>query len=174
MSRKVLRIEEDIAPNLIPMIDIMFLLLLFFMLGADMGQRDLEAVALPYAQSVKEDKEAKKKDKGRITINVFHVRTECAAHGAGNVCDNERHWAITIRGIDYADPSKLETYLKAQSTAAREAAPGAESVETKVMIRADGGAPYGYVQDIMGLCFSLGIYQIECGAAKPQEHKGKV
>ena len=29
-------------PNLIPMIDIMFLLLLFFMLGADMGQRELE------------------------------------------------------------------------------------------------------------------------------------
>ena len=49
-------VQEEIPCNLIPMIDIMFLLLLFFMLGADMGQRELEDVILPKALNVKEEK----------------------------------------------------------------------------------------------------------------------
>ena len=44
MSRKKGGAAEHVNPNLIPMIDIMFLLLLFFMLGADMSQRELEEV----------------------------------------------------------------------------------------------------------------------------------
>ena len=47
MAAKKLQGAEHTNPNLIPMIDIMFLLLLFFMLGADMGHRDLESVRLP-------------------------------------------------------------------------------------------------------------------------------
>ena len=40
MSRfKAQEVEEQVACNLIPMIDIMFLLLLFFMLSAEMTQR---------------------------------------------------------------------------------------------------------------------------------------
>ena len=60
MARKA-GASEHVNPNLIPMIDIMFLLLLFFMLGADMGQRELEEVMLPKAASMKEDKENKEK-----------------------------------------------------------------------------------------------------------------
>ena len=50
MSRfKSVEAEEQVACNLIPMIDIMFLLLLFFMLSADMTQRDTEDLTLPVA-----------------------------------------------------------------------------------------------------------------------------
>ena len=41
--------ESEISPNLVPMIDIMFLLLLFFMLSADMSQHDQEELKLPQA-----------------------------------------------------------------------------------------------------------------------------
>ena len=45
MSQKIKpSIVEEIAPNLIPLVDIMFLLLLFFILGTDMGHRQLEDV----------------------------------------------------------------------------------------------------------------------------------
>ena len=37
------------------MIDIMFLLLLFFMLGADMGQREKEELILPNADKIKDE-----------------------------------------------------------------------------------------------------------------------
>ena len=63
--------QELVNPNLIPMIDIMFLLLLFFMLGADMGQRELEEVRLPKAAEVKIDKPEEKD--GRLTINAHQV-----------------------------------------------------------------------------------------------------
>ena len=45
-------VKEDVTANLIPMIDIMFLLLLFFMLGADMSQRELAELVLPLADTV--------------------------------------------------------------------------------------------------------------------------
>src|SRR6187455_2261644 len=86
-------------PNLIPMIDIMFLLLLFFMLGADMGQRELEEVMLPKAMSMKEDKENKEKDKNRLTINVYHrYEVKCQAYLKGAVCRDDAHWRTGIKG----------------------------------------------------------------------------
>ena len=39
--------EENVSCNLIPMIDIMFLLLLFFMLGADMTVHSIPLVINP-------------------------------------------------------------------------------------------------------------------------------
>ena len=50
-------LKEDISPNVVPMIDIMFLLLLFFMLGADMSQRESVEIQLSKADQIKEDKE---------------------------------------------------------------------------------------------------------------------
>ncbi len=41
--------QRDIALQVVPLIDIMFLLLLFFMLGADMSQRECPELALPRA-----------------------------------------------------------------------------------------------------------------------------
>ncbi|HEV3029560.1 MAG TPA: biopolymer transporter ExbD, partial [Planctomycetota bacterium] len=65
------RIQDTLAPNLIPMIDIMFLLLLFFMLGADMGQRSLEEVQLPLADSAENEPPRTGPD-SRVTINAHH------------------------------------------------------------------------------------------------------
>ena len=53
-SRRV-DVEETVACNLIPMIDIMFLLLLFFMLSADMTTRVAEDIKIPRADMIKED-----------------------------------------------------------------------------------------------------------------------
>ena len=49
MSRKRSKpsVKEDVTCNLIPMVDIMFLLLLFFILGADMSQREQADLILP-------------------------------------------------------------------------------------------------------------------------------
>src|SRR5262245_65168899 len=90
--------EEELNPNLIPMIDIMFLLLLFFMLGADMGQRELEEVMLPKAMSMKEDKEKKEKDKNRLTINVYHrYEVKCGLYEKSQVCRDDAHWRTGIK-----------------------------------------------------------------------------
>src|SRR5258705_11018816 len=102
MSKKEkIKIAEDVAPNLVPMIDIMFLLLVFFMLSADMSNRELEEVVLPKALSVKEDKANDKKDESakRLTVNVYHKpRVVCAEYDSKAEADkkpsscNKQHW----------------------------------------------------------------------------------
>src|SRR5262247_3885566 len=103
MARKKSKEAQHQNPNLIPMIDIMFLLLLFFMLGADMGQRELEEVMLPKALAVKEDKEepgGRKNDK--LVVNVYHrydgEAAACVPYKNGDVCREKKHWRIGIRG----------------------------------------------------------------------------
>ena len=51
MAVREVQAQNTISPNIIPMVDIVFLILLFFMLGADMGQRELEEVVLPQAEA---------------------------------------------------------------------------------------------------------------------------
>ncbi|MBI3854055.1 MAG: biopolymer transporter ExbD [Planctomycetes bacterium] len=154
------RATEHVNPNLIPMIDIMFLLLLFFMLGADMGQRELESVNLPKAEEAKVDP-ALEKDH-RLTINAHHnpKYTGCA-YSAPAGCHDESHWTLTFRGEDCTEGKKLSNAL------ARTTDPGGLPLnERKVMIRADGGAPFALAQRAMGACAENGIYKVEVGAAK--------
>ena len=88
-KREAAKAEESISPNLIPMIDIMFLLLLFFMLSADMSQRQLEEVVLPQASEVKEDDKNKTEGEELVTLNIHHVTEKdanCAVYANGGVC----------------------------------------------------------------------------------------
>src|SRR6185369_10821925 len=150
---------------------IMFLLLLFFMLGADMGHRELEEVLLPKAWSIKEDKQIEGQKLDRLTINVYHRypnEVKCPAYAAGRICREEGHWRIGIAGKDFSDPAKLETELKEQADLFRSDPKDSRSMsDRKIMIRADASSPYGHVKDVMNLCAKVGIYQIECGAARP-------
>ncbi len=167
--KKKVAVQEDVAPNLIPMVDIMFLLLLFFMLGSDMGQRDLEEVQLPEALSVKEDKEKEGKH-SRFTVNVYHVyekEMKCAAYLGEHLCLEEKHWRIGIKGRDYTDSEKLYLALKNEASVPGAREPGSKFSERPVMVRADKSAPYGEVQRVINACARAGIYKIEVGAATP-------
>ena len=161
MTTKKNQAAEHVNPNLIPMIDIMFLLLLFFMLGADMGQRELESVTLPKAENVKKDEVTDKE--GRLTINAHHRKDGCTLHLNGGRCREESHWGLTFRGEDCTDPMKLTTAL-----AGTGGIDGTPLNERRVMIRADGAAPFGLAQRAMNACAKNGIYKVEVGAAKPQ------
>lgn len=173
--------ESAVAPNLVPMVDIMFLLLLFLMLGADMGQRELEEVMLPLATSTKEednnadDSEISK----RITINVYHMIDNCSGYVTTRLCAEKAHWSIGIRGTDYkdGDEAALRQRLESEVQVDREkrGLPPPEAgkpkppSELRVMIRADEAALYQYVQRAMNCCAEAGIYKIEIGAARPIE-----
>src|SRR6187549_1732303 len=101
-KRKAPPLKEDISPNLIPMIDIMFLLLLFFMLGADMGHRELEDVRLPVAAQATKDL-----GKDRLTINAHHADgIVCEPYRANKVCRVDAHWKLAFRGEDCTEPAK--------------------------------------------------------------------
>jgi len=156
-------LEENLTPNMIPLIDIMFLLLLFLMLGADMGQREFEDVILPVADAVKEDKV---KDPGGVTtVNVYHKFDGiCLAHKGGGICTDRSHWSIGVRGNDY-NPRSIAAFIKSEADLNRDPKNPMLS-ERKVMIRADQSAIYEYVQKVIEACALAGLYKIEIGAAE--------
>ena len=155
------KISEHVNPNLIPMIDIMFLLLLFSMLGADMGHRELETVRLPLAQAATKDTQQERE--GRLTINAHHRReAACSNYFYQNVCRDEAHWEIVFRGKNCTDPDALGQALVDSDQSGRPLS------EQRVMIHADAGAPFGLAQRAMNVCASKGIFKLEMGAAKPK------
>lgn len=172
-KRKKPEVEESISPNLIPMIDIMFLLLLFFMLGADMSQREMEDVVLPVANQVKKDDNIKDEGVQYTTINIHHVPDDnapCAVYANGGICREEGHWKWAIRGKDYTkDTLKAQLEIEAKMNMETEPDPVAKKLLSarNVLIRADGAAPYGDIQKVIELCGAVGIYKVEVAAAVP-------
>jgi len=168
-------VEESVACNLIPMIDIMFLLLLFFMLGADMTQRELEEVELPKADQVKEDDPLKDEDFSRTNVNIFHTHNSsgftCATHASGDVCRDLTHWAIAIVSREYTLETLVPELKELADLELEEPDPKAPKTKPlsrrEVMIRADRNAPYGYIQKVIEACAAAGIYKIAVGAARP-------
>jgi len=164
--------EESVACNLIPMIDIMFLLLLFFMLGADMSQRELEDVELPKADMVAQDDPTFEQGEKRSNVNIFHTHTSsgftCATHAAGGICRDMAHWAIAIRSNEYTlqtiGPALKEV---AQISLEDDTTGGQRLSKVEVMIRADRNAPYGFIQRVIESCGAVGLYKIAVAAARP-------
>jgi biopolymer transport protein ExbD len=177
MAFKEIKVQEEISPNLIPMIDIMFLLLLFFMLNADMSQRELEELTPPVARhSMKDDP---KLTPDRITVNIHHdVEVDCPPYKNGEVCRNDLHWRISVSGTKYSFDKDGMTRLGqtlANLGKARNPNPSdPKSVsERTLIIRADRTAPYGYVQKVLEQA-SLGrIYKVEVGAGLPKDAANK-
>ncbi len=169
MALKETKAQENVSPNLVPMVDIVFLILLFFMIGADMGQRELEEVYLPTAPDVVEDKPSEKKGElPRINVNVYHDSggPDCPNYGPEKVCPEEAHWKIGIRGVDYT-PESLKEVLRKE--AELDPDPNDPKLsQRKLMIRADASSLYGYVQKVMNACAEVGLYKVEIGAASPQ------
>jgi biopolymer transport protein ExbD len=173
-KRKVPGVQEDVQCNLIPMIDIMFLLLLFFMLSADMGQREFAEVVLPKADQVKEVDKSKGQDEYLAILNIFH-RPEsadfaCPLYAHGATCREPSHWLISLRGKEYTrdtirDQLKIEADEALEETIDKDA--GKQLSKRMVTIRADRTAPYGDVQHLIELCGDVGIYKIEVAAAAP-------
>jgi biopolymer transport protein ExbD len=162
--KKLPTIQETLTPNLIPMIDIMFLLLLFFMLGADMGHRELEDVQLPHSdQAVKDER-----PEDRLTINAHHrMDAPCTALARRQTCRDNTHWKLAIKAKDVTEPGALASELQTETATSRHVDASGRSIsDRRVMIRVDAAAPYGLAQRAMNVCAEQGIYRIEVGAEK--------
>jgi len=151
MSRfKAADAEENVACNLIPMIDIMFLLLLFFMLSADMSQRVTEDIVLPVADKVKED--PKKADCPSTTLNL--------------VKEDNGTYVVKEAGTAYSFGVVLNQRLDELRKDSLE--PGQNVFSNRqVMLRAEADAPYKEVQRLIQACGAAGLYKTEVVATKP-------
>jgi len=162
-------LKEDISPNVVPMIDIMFLLLLFFMLGADMSQRESVEVVLPVADQVKETIDDR--DRRETTVNVHPDGTQNEAiFNDVRESRDPKYWKISMRGISYTI-EELKTQLKIEAEEFLEPdvdkEAGKRLSRVHLLIRAERNAPFGLVQKVIETAGSVGMYRVEIAGNKP-------
>lgn len=173
MAKKKFEPIENVGFNMTPMIDIVFQLILFFMLATEFVPKDLEAVKLPIALHAVEDKNPK----DRLVVNICHyMATEkknvCNDWEKRQVCVNDRHWKLKMKGKEVGE-KELETMLKAYADIEKD--PEIDPVtkiklsKKYVQIRGDRKAPGSFFKVVFMKLMEARIYKIELGAAKPKE-----
>lgn len=155
------------APNLIPLLDVMIVILLFLMLVADFGPREREPLDLPDAFSIRD---CTKGERGTpLTINVHHRDDRaCSPYAQGEPCGIDEHWQITINGRECTNPTYLRTVLVQE--APRGDLGGYFPRNRRIILRADAVAPTGMAQRAMNACARLGFQHVHVAAARPVSH----
>ncbi len=179
--------KQDLSLQVVPLIDIMFLLLLFFMLGADMSRREAPELELPAARALRPDPEAPLER--TLVANVHHVSpSECAVHAQGGECRLREHWRSSILGVDLsrAELARELVLAAAENPEPREGAPGSAALAAPgsaalatpgsraasalhLLVRADARAPYDAVQSLIQSAAPAGLYRLELAAARPAD-----
>ena len=114
-ARKILADADDAKMNMTPMIDMTFLLVVFFMLTIDLSQKEFFPVDLPFATEGVEDKEEEGEVR-RFVINLAgdgHVyfksyEFDLASEDPGEQDDAIQALQDALREVHGKDPSLRE------------------------------------------------------------------
>ena len=153
--------QTEMEMNMTPMIDVVFLLIIFFMIITDMTQQELEELVLPIAVESEEDK-PDPKDR-RAIVNVLDN---------GTIIVNREVLYDADNPDDYL---KLREYLTQKASRMKRAplnedGSGPMVPDDPILIRADQSTEFRYIQKIMEQCGYQGIqiWKLEL-AAKEQD-----
>ncbi|MHC5079838.1 MAG: ExbD/TolR family protein [Planctomycetota bacterium] len=155
MARKKKSQGDEMKMNMTPMIDVVFQLIIFFMLVTEMAQADLEMLTLPSASEASPDNNPEKK---RITVNLLPPE-------AGGVC------RVKVKG-KVMDQKALHRYLKTEAEISRD--PDDPRLSTRaLLIRADRETTFRWVQFVMQECVKpgVGIWKIQIAVKEPDAKK---
>ena len=158
--------SEDAKMNMTPMIDMTFLLVVFFMLTIDLSKKEFEKVQLPYARSGIEDDPSMKVDgQSRFVVNLLDD---------GTVKFKGKSFELSDPDPTKADAAiqELKRELRKMHEERGEVAlepDGASKIP--VLIHADRKASWKFVQWIMqvGADQSIKIYKVQFSVKHPPE-----
>lgn len=120
--------------NMTPMIDVVFLLIIFFLVSSHLAKQEVQAeLNLPVADTGEEQQTTQR----RLTINI--VATE--------------HPYVIKFGTRPIQIQNLKTSLQQEQKRAGK--------ELEVRIRSDREIPYGVVEPILVACARLGIWNVQ-------------
>jgi len=151
--------QTEMEMNMTPMIDVVFLLIIFFMIITDLTQQDLEELKLPVAIAAVEDKPDPKKV--RPVINILHT---------GEIIVKREQ----LFDPETEDTTKLETFLSNQARQMEKKpmnekdGTGPLLPDNPLLIRADQNTPFKWIQRVMALCGKQGIqiWKVELAASE--------
>ena len=143
-------------PDLTPMIDVVFLLLIFFMLITEITKAEIEQMELPKASMAKPDE---KPPKNRLIINIVKERPNDP---------KDRRGVIKIHGR-MLGTQQLTALLKQEADLERET-DGSGASARFVLIRTDRRVEYRQFQRVLTLCADpnkgIKLYKIQIAIAK--------
>lgn len=163
------KMEEE-QMDMTPMIDVVFLLIIFFMLISDMTQQDLEILTLPKAVSAVPDEPNVKDFRPVINVRQDGVmvvkQEEVFVPTAEGGTDDEQGIKQTL--LTFSDLMDTDFFNKELKT-------GAQIPDDFLLIRADQWTPFHYVQRIMTLCgdTDIQIWKVQLAAGTVEEEKEK-
>jgi len=154
VARRIKKVKypSDCKMQMTSMIDVVFLLLLFFMIVSEMVKMELEDITLPVAQKgVSEIRDPK----GRLIINV--------------TWDRYRHVSHIVIMKRVCDIQALATALRNAADAGKHSQEpgGPPTSEVLIKIRADADVPYEKVMVVMAQCAKAYIYKISFATKEP-------
>jgi biopolymer transport protein ExbD len=126
--------------SMTPMIDIVFLLIIFFMCVTEISKLEIESLTLPEASMARDNDPTPP----RLTVNVM------------------RNGSYRVGGEDYSS-SELKLLVARRVIAGERDAKGHSDLA--VRIRADAHVPYKYVQRVMNQCSKARIWQLSFGVS---------
>jgi biopolymer transport protein ExbD len=156
--------QTDMPMNMTPMIDVVFLLIIFFMIITDLTQQDLEDIKLPVAYECVTDKPDPKVTRPILNIN----------HKGEIVVRREM-----IFDPETGDLKPLQGFLSNQARAMKKVpidGPGGKGKpipDNPLLIRADINTPFKYIQKVMETCGNkdIQIWRLELAAAESPDKK---
>jgi len=153
----------DAEMDMTPMIDIVFQLIIFFMLITDMTQKDLELLYLPAARSASPDEPDPKKI--RPVINIISDGTILVKREVFYDPENDDGYAELKQFLsDMARKMPKEPLNEAQPN-------GPQVPANALLIRADQSTPFKHIQKVMEICGLQGIqiWKIQLAAAETEK-----
>lgn len=131
--------KKDLDVNIAPLIDVILLLIIFFMTVSQVTRTEAEVLNLPQAEQVRDIRKEKNK---RVIINI-------------------RSTGVMIVYGRETTLSQIADLLRDEKT--RQAAE-----DIRVLIRADGMAQWQVVEQIIGLCRDEGLLRVRVAAVKKE------
>jgi len=138
--------------DLTPMIDIIFNLLIFFMVVTDLNQKDLAQLTLPVASMAEQDKDNDPDDRVILNVDQFgqiHWKGKTVnLQELGTILDNMRE--------------RYDLKMRAAGKSGKESpAPGVEASKLYVLLRADKDTPWQHVQWLMTIMAEQKLYKLQ-------------
>ncbi|HUS40324.1 MAG: biopolymer transporter ExbD [Pirellulales bacterium] len=129
--------------NMTPMIDVVFLLIIFFVVSSHLARQEVQAnLSLPTADT---GADASRNEAPRVTINIVHEQNEFSVRlGASPVGRDELQ-------------QRLQHELQQAGT------------DLEVRIRADTSTPYEIVEPVLVTCARLGIWNVKFAVVRSEK-----
>jgi biopolymer transport protein ExbD len=164
------RQTSEVEVDMTPMIDLTFLLIIFFIIVNDMTQQELEDLKLPIAQKAGHDDPPK----GRPILNVMDD---------GSIIWKQKllyEPGMPPQGLDPIRKNRPDHYWKLAETMQLKFVPkmklkfdeglGMNLPDDPILIRADRNTPFKYIQRIMEVCSreNVKIWKVQLAASEPE------